>query len=168
MKQGTPAVTSIRAKKARACHAAALVQLQAQALLALSRMMLACPGLQINTDMCTQDQPGFVVCPGATMITNNITVCSTCFLLLQKGSLRISLVHVCCGRELSWEAATERMLDAAEMGPGDWPKAATKVAEATLFSAYNAALGTPGSVLVMLSIREEHCTESTQEQIVGM
>lgn len=44
-------------------------------------------------------------------------------------------------RELSWEAATERMLDAAEMGPGDWPKAATKVAEATLFFAYNAALG---------------------------
>ena len=45
-------------------------------------------------------------------------------------------------RELSWEAATERMLGAAEMGPNDWPKAASKVAEATLFSAYNAALGT--------------------------
>ena len=45
-------------------------------------------------------------------------------------------------RELSWEAATERMLDAAELRPEDWPKAASKVAEATLFSAYNAALGT--------------------------
>ncbi|KAL3142245.1 hypothetical protein ABBQ38_002589 [Trebouxia sp. C0009 RCD-2024] len=44
-------------------------------------------------------------------------------------------------RELSWEAATERMLDAAELQAGDWPKAASKVAEATLFSAYNAALG---------------------------
>lgn len=44
-------------------------------------------------------------------------------------------------RELSWEAATERMLDAAELRSGDWPKAASKVAEATLFSAYNAALG---------------------------
>ena len=49
----------------------------------------------------------------------------------------------CCSpyRQLSWEAATERMLDAAEMGPNDWPKTATKVAESTLFSAYNAALG---------------------------
>ena len=45
-------------------------------------------------------------------------------------------------RELSWEAATERMLDAAELRPEDWPRAASKVAEATLFSAYNAALGT--------------------------
>lgn len=44
-------------------------------------------------------------------------------------------------RELSWEAATERMIDAAELGPNDWPKAASKVAEATLFSAYNTALG---------------------------
>ena len=44
-------------------------------------------------------------------------------------------------RELSWEAATERMLDAAELQPGEWPNAASKVAEATLFSAYNAALG---------------------------
>jgi len=42
------------------------------------------------------------------------------------------------------------MLDAAEMGPGDWPKAATKVAEATLFSAYNAALGMPCSWAVQL------------------
>ena len=48
-------------------------------------------------------------------------------------------------RELSWEAATERMLDAAELQAGDWPKAASKVAEATLFSAYNAALGTCAS-----------------------
>lgn len=45
-------------------------------------------------------------------------------------------------RELSWEAATERMLDAAELRPEDWPRAASKLAEATLFSAYNAALGT--------------------------
>ena len=44
-------------------------------------------------------------------------------------------------RELSWEAATERMMDAAELGPNDWPKTASKVAEATLFSAYNTALG---------------------------
>lgn len=44
-------------------------------------------------------------------------------------------------RELSWEAATERMLDAAELRPEDWPKAASKVAEGTLFSMYNAALG---------------------------
>ena len=46
-------------------------------------------------------------------------------------------------RELGWEAATDRMLHAAELGPGDWPTAASKVAEATLFSAYNAALGIP-------------------------
>ena len=51
------------------------------------------------------------------------------------------LTAVLSCRELSWEAATERMLGAAEMGPRDWPKAASKVAEATLFSAYNAALG---------------------------
>lgn len=54
---------------------------------------------------------------------------------------RCSTIFRFC-RELSWEAATERMLGAAEMGPNDWPKAVSKVAEATLFSAYNAALGT--------------------------
>jgi len=80
-------------------------------------------------------------------------VCSYLLPIAAKWAVRDSLVHriktVCC-RELSWEAATERMLDAAEMGPGDWPKAATKVAEATLFSAYNAALGTPCSWAVVL------------------
>ena len=72
--------------------------------------------------------------------------CFQAYFLLLQWPVRDSLVHcvktVCC-RELSWEAATERMLDAAEIGPGDWPKAATKVAEATLFFAYNAALGMP-------------------------
>ena len=59
--------------------------------------------------------------------------------------IRLSLIPYALAdecRELSWEAATERMLDAAELQAGDWPKAASKVAEATLFSAYNAALGT--------------------------
>ncbi len=77
----------------------------------------------------------------------------TCFLLLQNGLCTAhwsTASRLYCCRELSWEAATERMLDAAEMGPGDWPKAATKVAEATLFSAYNAALGTPCSWAVVL------------------
>lgn len=55
-------------------------------------------------------------------------------------SLNLHALDAEC-RELSWEAATERMLDAAELQAGDWPKAASKVAEATLFSAYNAALG---------------------------
>ena len=33
------------------------------------------------------------------------------------------------------------MLDAAELRPEDWPRTASKVAEGTLFSMYNAALG---------------------------
>ena len=33
------------------------------------------------------------------------------------------------------------MLTAAELRPSDWSAGASKVAEATLFSAYNAALG---------------------------
>ena len=96
--------------------------------------------LQIVADMCWQDQPGCVVCSRVTTITNDITVCKHLLPIAARAACDSKLY--CC-RELSWEAATERMLDAAEMGPGDWPKAATKVAEATLFSAYNAALGMP-------------------------
>ena len=48
-----------------------------------------------------------------------------------------------CGRELGWEAATERMLDAGMIRANEWPGPIATAQESVLWSMYNFALGWP-------------------------
>ena len=47
-----------------------------------------------------------------------------------------------CNRELGWEAATERMLDAGTIRASEWPGPLASAQESVLWSMYNFALGT--------------------------
>ena len=46
-----------------------------------------------------------------------------------------------CVRELGWEAATERMLDAGTIRANEWPGPLATAQESVLWSMYNFALG---------------------------
>jgi len=46
-----------------------------------------------------------------------------------------------CHRELGWEAATERFLEAAEIGPKEWPGLATELLEGILWGVYKTFTG---------------------------
>ena len=45
------------------------------------------------------------------------------------------------GRELGWEAATERMLDAGSIGANEWPGPISTAQEAMAWSLYNSVTG---------------------------
>ncbi len=50
-------------------------------------------------------------------------------------------------QRLTWEAATERLLDAAHIGAGEWPAALARLYDGLTWPLINVAVGVPASCL---------------------